>query len=158
MPRGGRAFWDEASRHLELPGDEIADYRDALLDRFANPRMRDQLARIAADGSVKLPVRILPTLRAERAAGRIPMGGATTARRLGAASPRPRRPGQGPRGRAGPRGRQLGDLPAAVPAVLEILEPGLGGDTALVDAVLEASIGPAVHDPNLKEMQRWRTR
>ena len=71
-------LWDEASRHLELPGDAIADYRQALLDRFSNPRMRDQLARIAADGSVKLPVRILPTVRAERAAGRLPLGGATT--------------------------------------------------------------------------------
>ncbi len=71
-------LWDEASRHLELPGDSLTDYRQALLARFSNPRMRDQLARIAADGSVKLPVRILPTVRAERAAGRLPLGGATT--------------------------------------------------------------------------------
>jgi fructuronate reductase len=42
------------------------------LDRFANARMRDRLDRIAADGSQKLPIRILPVLRAERAAGRLP--------------------------------------------------------------------------------------
>ena len=30
-------LWDEASRHLELPGDAIADYRQALLARFSNP-------------------------------------------------------------------------------------------------------------------------
>jgi len=40
--------------------------------------MRDQLARIAADGSTKLVVRTIPTVRAERAAGRVPVGCATT--------------------------------------------------------------------------------
>ena len=129
-------LWDEASRHLELPGDAITDYRQALLARFSNPRMRDQLARIAADGSVKLPVRILPTVRAERAAGRLPLGGATTLaawvlhlRGLGAPV---KDPGAGPALEAA----NSGDLAVAVPAVLEMLDPGLGGDTALVDAVL----------------------
>ena len=71
-------FWDEACRHLALPASNFASYRAALLTRFANPHMRDQLARIAADGSAKLPVHALPTLRAERSAGRIPTGCATT--------------------------------------------------------------------------------
>ena len=99
--------------------------------------MRDQLARIAADGSVKLPVRILPTVRAERAAGRVPLGGATTLaawvlhlRGLGAPV---KDPGAGPALEAA----NSGDLAVAVPAVLETLEPGLGGDAALVDAVIE---------------------
>ena len=65
-------FWDEASRHLPFPPSAVADYRAALLTRFSNPHMRDQLARIAADGSTKLVVRTIPTVRAERAAGRIP--------------------------------------------------------------------------------------
>ena len=56
-------WWSEASRHLSLPGADVAAYRAALLDRFANPRMHHGLAQIAADGSQKLPVRILPTLR-----------------------------------------------------------------------------------------------
>ena len=59
-------WWAEASAHLTLPADEVADYRDALLDRFANPRIRHLLAQIAADGSQKLPVRVLPVVRAER--------------------------------------------------------------------------------------------
>ncbi|MFL6027725.1 MAG: mannitol dehydrogenase family protein [Friedmanniella sp.] len=70
-------FWDEAERHLLLQGDAIRDYRNALITRFSNPRIRHRLAQIAADGSIKLPVRILPTLRAERAAGRVPLGCAT---------------------------------------------------------------------------------
>ncbi|HJV13886.1 MAG TPA: mannitol dehydrogenase family protein [Propionibacteriaceae bacterium] len=131
------SFWDEASRHLTLPAADIAAYRAALLDRFANPRMGDQLARIAADGSTKLPVRTLPTLRAERSAGRVPTGCATTVaawilhlRGLGAPI---KDAGAGPAQHAA----NSGDLPTAVPAVLNTLQPRLGQDQDLVDAVLD---------------------
>ncbi|MDQ7993876.1 MAG: mannitol dehydrogenase family protein [Propionicimonas sp.] len=67
-------WWDEAVRHLPLPAEDLDAYRAALLARFGNPRMRDALARIAADGSAKLPIRIVPTLRSERAQGRVPTG------------------------------------------------------------------------------------
>jgi fructuronate reductase len=141
-------FWDEASRHLTLPASNLASYRAALLTRFANPQMRDQLARIAADGSAKLPVRTLPTLRAERSAGRIPTGCATTIaawilhlRGLGA-------PIKDPGAAAAQEAANSGDLPLAVPAVLDVLEPGLGGDRDLVQAVLDQAdaIRPA-HEP-----------
>jgi fructuronate reductase len=67
-------WWNEASVQLSQPAGEIASYRAALLARFENARMRDRLDRIAADGSQKLPVRVLPVLRDERAAGRLPRG------------------------------------------------------------------------------------
>jgi fructuronate reductase len=67
-------WWDEAQRHLALPAGSVDAYRGALLERFANPGVRHHLAQIAADGSPKLAVRILPVLRAERAAGRVPPG------------------------------------------------------------------------------------
>ncbi|GIF00878.1 mannitol dehydrogenase family protein [Paractinoplanes rishiriensis] len=67
-------WWDEAARHLRLPDDEVTAYRTALLERWSNARIQHRLAQIAADGSLKLPVRILPVLRAERAAGRMPTG------------------------------------------------------------------------------------
>ena len=67
-------WWDVAAKHLPLPASEIADYRTALLERFGNPRMKDALARIAADGSQKIPIRIVPALNAERAAGGEPIG------------------------------------------------------------------------------------
>ncbi len=66
------SWWATASGHLAQGADELGAYRDALAGRFANPRMRDRLARIAEDGSQKLPVRVLPVLRAERAEGRVP--------------------------------------------------------------------------------------
>ncbi|HEY6686587.1 MAG TPA: mannitol dehydrogenase family protein [Propionibacteriaceae bacterium] len=129
-------FWDEASRHLSLPVADIAAYRAALLTRFSNPRAGDQLARIAADGSTKLVVRTVPTIRAERAAGRVPSGCATTIaawvlhlRGLGAPI---KDSGAGPAQKAA----NSGDLPQAVPAVLGVLEPRLGSDKEFVDAVL----------------------
>jgi fructuronate reductase len=129
-------FWDEASRHLTLPASDIAAYREALLTRFSNPRAGDQLARIAADGSTKLLVRTVPTIRAERAAGRVPIGCATTVaawilhlRGLGAPV---KDPGAGPAQQAA----NSGELPEAVPAVLDVLERGLGGDKEFVDAVI----------------------
>jgi fructuronate reductase len=130
-------FWDEASRHLTVPQADITNYRAALLTRFANPRMGDQLARIAADGSTKLLVRTLPTIREERAAGRVPTGCATTVaawilhlRGLGAPV---KDAGAGPAQDAA----NSDELPAAVPAVLDTLEPGLGQDQDFVDAVLD---------------------
>ncbi|GAB2605739.1 mannitol-1-phosphate 5-dehydrogenase [Paractinoplanes abujensis] len=67
-------WWDEACRHVPLPTGELSAYRSALLERFANPRIRHTLAQIAADGSQKIPIRVLPVLRGERAAGRLPTG------------------------------------------------------------------------------------
>ena len=129
-------FWDEASRHLTLPAADIAEYRAALLTRFSNPRAGDQLARIAADGSTKLLVRTMPTIRAERAAGRVPIGCATTVaawvlhlRGLGA-------PIKDAGATAARDAANSGELPAAVPAVLDTLEPALGADQDLVDSVL----------------------
>jgi fructuronate reductase len=130
------AFWDEASQYLSLPASDIASYRAALLTRYANPRVRHQLAQIAPDGSIKLPVRTLPTVRAERSAGRVPTGCATTIAAWilhlrGQGAPI-KDPGAGPARNAA----NSGELPEAVPAVLDVLEPGLGGDNELVDAVL----------------------
>jgi fructuronate reductase len=67
-------WWDDAARHLPLPAGEIAAYRAALLERYANPRICHLLAQIAADGSQKLPIRILPTVEAELAQGRVAEG------------------------------------------------------------------------------------
>lgn len=69
-------WWEDAARHLPLPPEEITAYRAALLERYANPRIRHLLRQIAADGSQKVPIRILPTVRADLADGRVPTGAA----------------------------------------------------------------------------------
>jgi fructuronate reductase len=67
-------WWRTAVSHVALPRADTAAYCDTLLGRFANARIRHQLAQIAADGSQKLRVRLVPVLRSERAAGGLPVG------------------------------------------------------------------------------------
>lgn len=67
-------WWDVAARHLTLPADEIVAAREALIDRYNNPRIRHLLAQIAADGSQKIAIRHIPALKMDRAEGRMPYG------------------------------------------------------------------------------------
>ncbi|UFU04958.1 mannitol dehydrogenase family protein [Ruania halotolerans] len=130
-------YWDEAERNLGLPAEEVQAYRAALIARYENSRVRHLTAQIAYDGSQKLPVRTLPTLNADRAAGRLPVGCATTLagwvlhlRGIGAPV---HDAGAGPAQAAA----NAGSVAQVVPAVLETLQPGLGEDAELVGAVVD---------------------
>jgi fructuronate reductase len=140
-------WWSEASRYLSLPEADVATYRSALLDRFANPRMHHRLAQIAADGSQKLPVRILPTLRRERAAGRLPAG---AARVLAAWVCHLRGAGAPVSDAHADQVVPLADgpLPQAVPRLLGALDPALADDGELVRAVVADAerLGSAIPD------------
>ena len=48
---------------------DLAAYRDALLERFANPALKHRTWQIAMDGSQKLPQRLLGTIRDRLALG-----------------------------------------------------------------------------------------
>jgi fructuronate reductase len=131
-------WWAVASRHLDQQAADIAAYRDALLQRFSNTRMRDRLDRIAADGSQKLPIRFLPVLRAERAAGRVP----TAATRVLAAWICHLRGAGAPVSDA--RADEVvplaaGPLASAVPRVLGWLDPALAADADVVSTVVDQS-------------------
>lgn len=133
------SWWDEASRYVPLPPAELGVYRAALLERFSNPRIRHRLAQIAADGSQKLPIRVVPVLRGERAAGRMPAG----AVRVVAAWIAHLR-GQGvPVDDAGAAlYRDRADSPQAV---LAMLASDLAGDDELIGAVGSALTGTPSH-------------
>ncbi len=129
-------WWNAASAHLPQPPAEIARYRGDLLTRFANARMADRLDRIAEDGSQKLPVRVLPVLRAERQSGRLPVAAARVIaawichlRGLGAPVRDVRAAEVVP--------RAAGSLRRAVPGVLGWLDPELAEDHQLIGAVME---------------------
>ncbi len=132
-------FWDEAARHLDFPEAEITDYRQALLERYANPRVRHLLAQIAADGSTKLPIRTIPVIRAEREAGRIPTGGATTVAAWVLHLRGDGAPVKDPDAERITRLAASGELADVVPGVLELLSDGLGSDRDLVEAVVSQS-------------------
>ena len=118
-----------------MPSADVAAYRGALLDRWENPRIRYRLAQIAADGSQKLPVRVLPVLRREREAGRIPEG----ATRVLAAWVGHLRGAGAPVDDV--RAAELvplaaGPLSEAVRRVLDAFDPAVGEDDAVVAAVV----------------------
>ena len=57
-----------------VPGLDLDGYREALLARFANARMRHRLEQIATDGARKLPLRLLAPARELLAEGHEPAG------------------------------------------------------------------------------------
>ncbi len=66
-----RALMAEVTPTLEVPpGQDLAAYREALVERFANPALPHKTRQIAMDGSQKLPQRLLATVRDDLAAGR----------------------------------------------------------------------------------------
>ncbi|TDO89879.1 mannitol dehydrogenase family protein [Enemella evansiae] len=47
----------------EVPGVDLADYRAQLIERFANPEVRDHLARICLEGSDRIPKFLVPVIQ-----------------------------------------------------------------------------------------------
>ena len=127
-------WWDDARPSVDLPDDAVADYRAALVGRYENFRVRHLLAQIAADGSQKIPVRIVPVIKAERAAGEMPTG---AVRALAAWVGHLRGLGAPVKDVAGAQWQAsaAGSPSEAVAAVLDGL--GLGGDSELERAVAE---------------------
>ncbi|MFC7338029.1 mannitol dehydrogenase family protein [Haloferula chungangensis] len=59
-----RRFMDAEATPVLAPveGVDIEDYKDSLLERFANPNIKDDLARICLESSSKLPKFLIPTI------------------------------------------------------------------------------------------------
>ncbi len=47
----------------DVPGVDLAQYRTTLIERFANPEIRDTLARLCAESSDRIPKWLLPVIR-----------------------------------------------------------------------------------------------
>ena len=66
-----RYMADEAAPTLgELPGIDLPAYMETLVERFANPGIRDTLVRLATDGANRMATFTLPAVRDNLAAGR----------------------------------------------------------------------------------------
>lgn len=46
-----------------VPGIDLDNYKRTLIERFSNPKIRDQLPRVSLNGSAKMPKWVLPPLR-----------------------------------------------------------------------------------------------
>lgn len=53
-----------------VPGVDLDDYKRSLIERFANPKIRDQVSRICFDASARMPKFLLPSLSEALASGR----------------------------------------------------------------------------------------
>jgi len=53
-----------------VPGIDLESYQRTLIERFSNPKIGDQVARVCLDGSAKVPKFLLPALHDALAAGR----------------------------------------------------------------------------------------
>lgn len=53
----------------EIPGHPREDYIASVLERFANPGVHDQIARVCIDGSAKFPTFLIPTVVSQLDAG-----------------------------------------------------------------------------------------
>lgn len=128
-------WWAEAGQGLSVPWEA---YAQALLERYENPNIRHLLAQIASDGSLKLPVRIVPTVAAFRARGEMP---AAAVRAVAAWLLHLRGHGAPVRDAAGERltGLVGEDLVADAARVVAFLEPELAGDQPLHLAVAVAA-------------------
>jgi mannitol 2-dehydrogenase len=61
---------DEVTPTLpSLPGIQLDRYKHTLIERFTNPKVRDQLARLCLNGSDKIPKFILGSVRDNLAQG-----------------------------------------------------------------------------------------
>ena len=66
-----RLMQDEIAPLLPaVPGLDFGEYCATVIGRFSNPRITDQLSRLAARGSTKMPTYLLPSLHEAIAAGR----------------------------------------------------------------------------------------
>ncbi|MEV0457741.1 mannitol dehydrogenase family protein [Catellatospora methionotrophica] len=52
-----------------VPGVDLDRYKDTLLERFANPHVRDTIARLCTDSSDRIPTWLLPVVRHQLATG-----------------------------------------------------------------------------------------
>ncbi|WP_137149514.1 mannitol dehydrogenase family protein [Mycolicibacterium sp. CR10] len=59
------AYMDsEATPTLKpVPGIDLSDYKHTLIERFANPGVRDTIARLCADSSDRIPKWLVPVIR-----------------------------------------------------------------------------------------------
>jgi mannitol 2-dehydrogenase len=53
----------------EVPGIDLDTYKESLLERFGNSRIKDRVARICLQSSAKIPKFLLPTVREQLKAG-----------------------------------------------------------------------------------------
>ncbi|NMH80387.1 mannitol dehydrogenase family protein [Pseudonocardia xinjiangensis] len=133
---------EDALPTLRRPDDlDLDDYQRSVLDRFANPALRHRTTQVAMDGSMKLPVRLLGTVRDRLRAGAEPRWAAMAVAAWMVYVAR----GRDAAGRALPLDDPLADRLRAAAA---------GSDGGLVERMLAVD---EVFDPELRDSEVLRS-
>ncbi len=71
LARFVRAYMDrEGTPTLKpVPGVDLDEYKDTLIERFSNPHVRDQVQRLCLEASDRIPKFVLPVVRHQLATG-----------------------------------------------------------------------------------------
>jgi fructuronate reductase len=69
-------YWRDARPTIVGHAGNLDLFTEHLLTRFSNPRIEHSLRQISTNGETKIPVRIIPVLRAEVGVGRVAEGAA----------------------------------------------------------------------------------
>jgi mannitol 2-dehydrogenase len=66
-----RGYMDEEATPTlaPVPGVDLDEYKQTLIERFSNPEVRDTIARLCAESSDRIPKWLLPVVRAQLDAG-----------------------------------------------------------------------------------------
>jgi mannitol 2-dehydrogenase len=66
-----RGYLDEEATPVvpPVPGIDLGDYKDSLVERFSGPEVRDTVARLCAESSDRVPKFLLPVIREQLATG-----------------------------------------------------------------------------------------
>ena len=66
-----RAYLDQEATPIlgNIEGIDLKDYKDSLLERFANPNIKDSVSRICSESSAKLPKFLIATIHDNLASG-----------------------------------------------------------------------------------------
>ena len=66
-----RTFLDQEATPIlgNIEGIDLEDYKDSLLERFANPNIKDSVSRICSESSAKLPKFLIATVHDNLATG-----------------------------------------------------------------------------------------
>ena len=66
-----RAYLDQEATPIlgNIEGIDLEDYKDSLLERFANPNIKDSVSRICSESSAKLPKFLIATIHDNLATG-----------------------------------------------------------------------------------------
>ena len=143
---------------LPVPGIDLPDYKRTLIERFANPGVRDTIVRLCFGSSDRIPKWLLPVIRANLAADRPDPAVSGDGGQLGALRRGRRRAGRADRGPGPARrdARSAGPLATRQSDRVHRKHRGVRGSRRPMTGSWRPTYGPWTHCTAMARGRRWR--